>query len=142
MSRTNKAAEMEERQIKVSRLLLQGKTQRQIAKELGVSQRTVSNDVQAVRAEWRDRRVDLIETKAMEDLARTDVALHAIQAAIEAGNEWKIDRLMNVLDYRAKVLGLYDKRETIDIGDTLAKMLQHIGSGANSNDPPGDTDAG
>lgn len=116
----------------MARLLLQGKTTRQIADALGVSQPTIVRDVGFVRAEWRERRVDLVNTLAMEDLARTDVALRAIMAKIERGDNWSIDRLVALLTYRAKVLGLENVKAEIGIGDELVRILERLGQASAS----------
>ncbi|MHC4403967.1 MAG: terminase gpP N-terminus-related DNA-binding protein [Planctomycetota bacterium] len=67
---------IEQRRQQVAELYLQGWSQAAIARELSVSQPTVSSDLQAIRAEWRESRVrDFdeavgIELKKLECLER------------------------------------------------------------------------
>lgn len=61
-----------ERQHEVARLYLQGVVQAQIAKRLGLSQPTVSNDLKAIRTYWLESAIiDLDKRKSME-LAKID----------------------------------------------------------------------
>ena len=45
-------ADIETRRIRVAEMLLEGRSQRQMAKALGVGLATINRDVKAVRAEW------------------------------------------------------------------------------------------
>lgn len=99
-------ADIEARREKVAALLLARKSLRQIARDLQTSFTTIQRDVVAVRAEWRARRLDLIDQRGSEDLARAEAAIAAIWNNVLAGNAAAIDRLLGLLRYRADVLGL------------------------------------
>lgn len=90
----------------VSALLLERKTEQQIADRLGVSRATIIRDVAAVRAEWRERRFTQTDEWMAEELARLDAALTAIWPKVVAGDNWSIDRMLGIMERRAKYLGL------------------------------------
>lgn len=58
-----------QRWINVERLHLRGRTAAAIAHELGISQRLVAADLEAVRALWRERVSDSIVSQRMEKIA-------------------------------------------------------------------------
>lgn len=130
-------ADIETRRIRVAEMLLEGRSQRQMAKALGVGLATINRDVKAVRAEWADRRVELLDSVGAEDLARTDAAIAAIWSQVVAGKLIAVDRLVSLLQYRARVLGLESAQKTqLDVGDVLAGILErlaHQGSPADDN---------
>jgi len=69
---TNEKFQMEERLVIVASEYLQGKSQTQIAEQVGVTQQQVSNYLKKIRQEWLDSRSnDLDELRAME-LAKID----------------------------------------------------------------------
>jgi predicted transcriptional regulator len=58
---------IEQRRQQVGEFYVKGSTQSQMARELGVSQSTVSADLKAIRGEWRDSRIrDFDEAVAVE----------------------------------------------------------------------------
>jgi hypothetical protein len=123
-----KRPKTELRRLKVAELLAArpGMTGRQIAREVGCGLTTAIRDMQAVRAEWAERRRDLVEQSAAEDLARTDAAIAAIWPAVTAGKGWAVDRLVSLLTYRARVLGLETQRHEVDVGELLAGYLTRL----------------
>lgn len=58
----------------VARLHLVGKTQKEIADEVGIAQGTVSKDLAAVRKKWEERAADFIENQIFEDLNQVNIA--------------------------------------------------------------------
>lgn len=131
-----KATKTEMRRLRVAELLAArpGMSERAIARELGCSAVTAHRDVRAVRAEWARRRQDLVEQAAAEDLARTDAALAALWPAVLAGKGWAVDRLVSLLTYRARVLGLEMHRQELDIGEVLAGYLARLAEGNGDGD--------
>ncbi|MBI4496777.1 MAG: hypothetical protein HY689_02620 [Chloroflexi bacterium] len=120
-------ADIEARRTRVAELLLEGRSEREMARALGVSLGTVATDVKAVRQEWQARRLAHMEEKGAEDLARTDADLAAIWPKVRAGNLWAIDRVLGLLQYRAKVLGLEaPQKQEHDVGDALAAILERL----------------
>jgi hypothetical protein len=61
-----------ERRWKVSQLYLQGLPQHRIGEQVGVSQKCVSEDLAAVRAEWLAKSVDGFGERLAEELAKVD----------------------------------------------------------------------
>ena len=53
-------------------LYLAGRNQYEIAEVIGVSQGTISNDLKAIRAMWRERAVIAFSERKAEELARLD----------------------------------------------------------------------
>jgi hypothetical protein len=123
-----KATKTEQRRVRVAELLAArpGISVRAIARVLGCSSTTAFKDVRAIRAEWAERRRDLVEQAAAEDLARTDAAIAAIWPAVTAGKGWAVDRLVSLLTYRARVLGLETQRHELDVGELLAGYLARL----------------
>lgn len=99
-------APIEDRQRQVADLLRGHHTAGAIAARLGVTRRTVERDVKALRAQWRERRQ--IDTDAWVDseLERLAVAERAVWPKVEKGDLWAVDRLLAIMDRRARYLGL------------------------------------
>lgn len=98
--------DIEERRVRVAQLLLARYSLRQIAQVCGTSRMTAQRDVEAVRAEWLAHRMGSVEQIAADDLARLDRAEAAIWDQIEDGKLYAIDRLLAIMERRAKLLGL------------------------------------
>jgi DNA-binding transcriptional MocR family regulator len=128
MHRARRLTRREERRMRAAELLAARPrlTVRELARALGCSVGTAHADLQAIRAEWAERRRDLVEQAAAEDLARTDRAIAAIWPAVTAGKGWAIDRLVSLLTYRARVLGLERVRQEVDVGEVLAHYLTRL----------------
>jgi len=123
--------QVEQRRTAVAELLLArpGVTVRQVARHFNVSVGTAYNDIRAVREEWAERRLHAYESRLVEDLVRTDVAIAGIWDAVRAGKGWAIDRLCSLIEQRMKLLGLNQTRHEVDVGDVLAKYLERIAGG-------------
>lgn len=63
---------IEQRRQQVGDLYVKGSTQSQIARELGVSQSTVSVDLKAIRREWRDSRIRDFDEAVSIELKKLD----------------------------------------------------------------------
>lgn len=96
----------EERRAQVAELLLARKTQREMARELGVRLATINEDVAAIRAEWRERRAVAITEHVARELAALDAAERAIWSQVAAGKLLAVDRLVTIQTRRAALLGL------------------------------------
>lgn len=129
-----KRGDVQDRRNRVAELLVArpGISYRALARELGCSRSTVMRDVQAIREEWAARRADLYESRAAEDLRRTDAAIAAIWSQVEAGKGWAVDRLVSLLTYRARVLGLETQRQELDVGELLASYLARLAEGGDA----------
>lgn len=80
---TTDAVALEARRTRAIDLYLRAMTQHEIAEELGVSQKTVSRDIERAREEWRDARKLSIDEWKERELRRID----AIERAAWAGWE-------------------------------------------------------
>lgn len=120
------------RRTRVAEMLLERRPMREIASILGVSVGSVVNDAKAVRAEWRARRLELLDERGAEDLARSEAAIAAIWPFVVAGKGWAIDRLIALLTYRARVLGLESRHTEVDIGSALANYLARATGSSNA----------
>lgn len=116
-------ANIEGRRERVSALLLEGKSQRQIARELNVSQPTALRDMQAVRAEWQERRLTNVGDWIAEEIKRLDVAMVAIWPKVIAGDTWSIDRMIALMERRAKYLGLDAKVDALPAAQMQVVVL-------------------
>jgi hypothetical protein len=120
-----KLTKTELRRLRVAELLAAqpGISERALAGVIGCAQSTVHADIVAIRQAWQARRRDLYEQRVAEDLARTDAAIAAIWPKVLGGNGPAIDRLVTLLTYRARVLGIETQRHELDIGEVLAGYL-------------------
>ena len=80
---------------------------REIAAEIDTSPATVQRDAACITKQWRDEYVRDADDHIRRDLKRIDTALRSIWGDVEAGVLPAIDRMIRLLDQRAKYLGLY-----------------------------------
>ena len=97
------AAEL--RRATIGQFLKAGMTQREIARQLGVSLGTVNRDIQILRERWRQEQFDDVEQSMLLDLARIEDAIRAITQDVRSGNLPAIDRLVRLIELRAQLLG-------------------------------------
>ena len=86
-------ATVAERHERVARLYLQGQTQRQIAKVVGVSQTQVCFDLQAIREEWRKSALMNFTERQAQELAK----LERLEA--EAWDAWERSKAEQLQTY-------------------------------------------
>lgn len=125
--------DIEGRRAKVAALLLENKSERQIARELGISKTNARNDIGHVRAEWQERRLTSIDTWMAEELKRLDVAMAAIWPHVTAGDTWRIDRMLAIMDRRAKYLGLDAKVDALPAAQMQVVILNGDGRTIDAN---------
>jgi hypothetical protein len=137
MRRIRRLISQEERRRRLAEMLAArpALTVREAARALGCSIGTAHADLTAVRADWAERRRALIDQAVAEDLARTDEAIAAIWPAVLAGQLTAIDRLVRLLHYRARVLGLLPAQPQEPdlwsvLGQALARELVRLASAA------------
>ncbi len=107
-----------------------GLSVRRLAAELGCGVATAHRDLVAVYQAWAERRRELVEQIVAEDLARSDAAIAAIWPQVMAGRDWAVDRLVALLTYRMRVLGLERARHELDVGNVLAGYLSRLARGS------------
>jgi AcrR family transcriptional regulator len=102
---------------------------RDVARRVGCGVGTAFRDIQAIRAEWGERRLSAYEDKLSDDFARTDRLIAILWPQAVSGDYRAIDRLLAVLHYRARVLGVYDRHETssgIVAGQIVVKWANEL----------------
>ena len=111
MSKKNKAAQIEERRIRVSANLLAGLTYRQMASALDVSIGTIANDVKIILGRMQKEQIVNTEDWVTVELSRIDRAMNSIWGQItDADSKTRliaIDRMVKLMELRAKYLGLF-----------------------------------
>lgn len=117
MDRKAQRAKIEKRRRDIAANLLAGLNYRQIAEGLQVSLGTVASDVKAIFKRWKDETIHDADNCRTLDLARIDIAINAIIKDVEAGQLGAIDRLVRLLERRARMIG-YDSPEKIDLNDS------------------------
>jgi len=125
-----------ERQRQALELRRQGLRYEQIADRLGIDVAAAWRHV--MRAYQRSLKLndELAEFNRKLDLERLDAALAALWPSVQAGKGWAIDRLLGILERRARLLGLdMPAKQETDIGDALAWVLEKLaGSSGTAND--------
>jgi transcriptional regulator with XRE-family HTH domain len=101
-----KLDEIASRRQQVATLRLAHLTQAEIARKLDVSVGTVNADLQAIRQEWSERRRSSFEEWLDEELAKLDRLERALLPLALQGQATAADRVLSVMDRRAKLLGL------------------------------------
>ena len=113
-----------ERRKKIAALYKQKYTQKEIGEMLNISRRTVINDMNAIRDEWREDRVDDLNEVYMLDLVSLNrmerliwKRLQQLEKDPRAGTRW-MEMLLRLYDRRAKMIG-YDAADKRDPGGGL-----------------------
>ena len=80
-------------------------TQREMAGAMKVAVSTVNADLKVLRAQWTRTQIGGIDDVMVEDLHRIASAMQAIWAEVAGGNLFAIDRLVKLIELRARLLG-------------------------------------
>jgi len=116
-----------ERQQRALELRRQGLRYEQIAERVGVDTSTAWRLVMKAYQRSLKQNDELAEFNRKLDLERLDAALAALWPNVQAGKGWAIDRLLGILERRARLLGLdMPQKQETDIGDTLARVLEGL----------------
>jgi len=104
--RAQQAQAIVERRRDLAALWLDGvRDQRALATRLQVHHTTVMRDLRVLQADWRAAAAQDTAAAMGEDLARLEVALLAIWPKVKAGQYQAIDRLVRLLERKARMLG-------------------------------------
>lgn len=103
---TSKSDEITARRNQVATLRLAHLTQGEIASRVGVSIGTVNADLKAIRDVWQERARTSIEEWVGEELAKLDRLERSLMPLALQGQATAADRVLSVMDRRAKLLGL------------------------------------
>ena len=133
MTHPNRRAEktaIEARRRQVASLLLAGvENHSQIADQVGVSRPTIVRDVAAIEAEWREAALQDISAAKGQDLKRTNRLIGALWTKALAGDERSAKMVLDLMQHRAKLLGLNapEKRELTGMeGEPLVIQIQRL----------------
>lgn len=126
----------EERALELRR---QGRRYDEIARELSVSNASAAWKMVMRAYERLNRRIDeQAEFNRNLDLQRLDAALAAIWQKVINGQMGAIDRLLPILERRARLLGLdVPARQRVDVGDVLADIIQRLAESGSDNPDSG-----
>ena len=115
------------RRQRVASLQLAGiRNQRRIAAQLGVGLATINRDIKALNAEWRERALaDVAHEKAV-DLDRLEHMIAAVWPAALLGHLGAVDRVMRLLERKAKLLGLDAPQHSTLDQQVMTTMVQII----------------
>jgi IS30 family transposase len=105
----------EARRVRVAALLLAGvRDQSKIAEQLDVNQSTISRDIKAIEARWAESAVQDIAAAKGQDIERIERLISALWSDALKGKWLATDRVLALMQHRAKLLGL-EAPERIDL---------------------------
>lgn len=119
LSKTQRAIEAAERANKAMKLRAMRVSWDQIAKQCGYSSRGAAST--AVKRELARIPREAAKELRISELEALDLAQRAISTQIAAGNFGAIDRMLRIMDARAKLTGLYE-----DIADTGVDEVKQV----------------
>ncbi|KYJ97044.1 hypothetical protein [Microbacterium sp. CH1] len=124
-TRTQIRAEARTREAKALDLRLLGYSYDRIARELGWTHRSAARKAveRALKAIPREAALQLRDI----ELERLDFAQRSIAKQLLAGNLGAIDRLIRIMDHRAKLLGLYEPQPDTGMAEVAAVLGAWLG---------------
>jgi predicted transcriptional regulator len=118
--------EREARRARVAALLLAGvRDQTRIAEQLGVSQPTISRDIKAIEARWAQEAVQDIAAAKGQDLERIERLIQALWQDAIRGKWLATDRVLNLMQHRAKLLGL-EAPKNVNITLEVQRLVEKV----------------
>lgn len=128
--RAQRQQEILERRREVARLRLSGvRDQREVAARLDVSVGTINGDFKAINEQWAQETTMDVDAEKQIDLARIDALIVALWDKARDGDERAIAQVLNLMQHRAKLLGLNapEKRELSgDENAPLTVLIQRV----------------
>ena len=106
LTQAPRLAFQEDRRKRVAEALLRGLNVRQIATELDINKNTACADVQAVRQEWREDRINNHDELVAEELQRLEALYAAHYPKAIAGSRDSAQVLLSISSKRCRILGL------------------------------------
>lgn len=133
--KTNEKSSRRERDAKILEMRKQGYTQTEIAATLGIANHsTISRAItRALKEITREPSEELLEL----ELLRLDELVKTAHQQLGTGNRlYAIDRLLKILDRRAKLLGLYKESPNEEIDQTtMVFQAAHAAARVALNNP-------
>ncbi len=104
----------------------EGKTQDEIADELGVTQSTICKDIRDVSNQWKEQAIDDVGQHVAIELRKlSDLEQKAIEQFNATHSAKFLDVRLKILEQRSKYLGLYHSDQTADDGlDKLTALAE------------------
>lgn len=96
----------EKRRDQVATLMLSQLPLGKIAELVGCDRDTITADVKAIRENWQERRAEAFEAYRAEELAKLSALERAAMPKALGGDRLMIDRVLSIMERRAKMLGL------------------------------------
>ena len=106
MSRKTQQAEIEIRRKKVAANLTAGLNYRDMAEVLDTSLTTIAGDVKAIIKHWQAEQVSSVDQWVQLESHRLDRAINAIWDKVQTGDLGTLDRMLKIMERRARLLGL------------------------------------
>lgn len=157
-TKTRKVVEIENRRRKVASNIAAGLNYRAMAEALNVSIGTIASDVKALLKQWQKEQLPDTESYVVAELQVLGRVQNAIWGKVTDGDLGAVDRLLRIMDQRAKYLGLYQpekiaptdptgKREYAQLTDAevaakLATLFGHGGARGQAGDAQSSAEAG
>lgn len=111
----------------VAEYTLLGFSPAKIAERLGISERTVKNDLVKIRARWQENRQKSYSEFIEEELATQKMLMSSLEEGIRSGSWKHIETALKITERRARVVGLdhTDRMEQARV-EIEAKQLDMI----------------
>lgn len=131
-TRTQITASAREREAKALDLRLLGYSYDRIAREIGYAHRSAARKAiqRALNAIPREAALELRQI----ELERLDLAQQRIAKQIMTGHLGAIDRLLRIMDHRAKLLGLYEPQADTGVAEVAAVLGAWLGKIRDENE--------
>ena len=137
---TSKQDEITARRNQVATLRLAHLTQAEIAARVGVSVGTVNADLKAIREAWQERARTSIDEWVGEELAKLDRLERSLMPLALQGQATAAERVLSVMDRRAKLLGLNKPERfehTVITRDAIETEIERLEAELAANDSGG-----
>ena len=119
----------EHRRRQVEKLYIRNTPIRVIAHELGVSPTTVQADIRHMRKCWQENHAQLFTDVNAKELAKLDLLEESMWPQALDGKGYAVERILMIMDHRAKILGLYaptQSRVEVITGDMLREEIRRM----------------
>lgn len=127
--------EIEERRVKVARLLVNGWSGNAISRQLNVHHSTVYDDIAAIRDEWKKNQTQPYEVWVARELESLDHLEQAISHRLDSGDPQAIQAALRIKERRAKYLGL-DTPTRYIVEDSLTAEIRELAEQIGMTDSP------
>lgn len=124
-----------ERQLRALELRKAGYSYRAIAEELGISVSAAYRATTRALKRLNEKTQEEAEVVRRLELERLDDLLLAMWPKAQNGDQGAVDRILRIMERRARLLGLdAPLKEETDIGTALAQILERLADAGDSGD--------